>query len=251
MRHYVAFSGAVLTLGLFASSAEAQAEAVAGSSFARAGTLAVGAERMFGYTRTTLTTQQEQPPSDVETTTTLNRFTLLGRPSFVTQFQSPYSTPRIGIDFFPIDGLSFGGSITYVSESGETERESPAGSQTQDADPSSGFLISPRVGYGIMFSDLFGIWPRAGITYFTTSSENRNAQGQTTSETNVNGLALTVEVPLILSPIDHVGFTIGPTLDIPLSGSAETDPTDPADPTSETDVKFMDIGLHAGLLVWF
>lgn len=251
MRRCVAFCGAVMTLALIGSKAQAQEAMAPGTSFARAGTLAVGAERMFGYVHTTLKTQSEQPPSDTERTITLNRFSLLGRPSYSTQFQSPYSTPRIGIDFFPIDGLSFGGSITYVSESGEAEVETPAGSQSQDLDPASGFLISPRVGYGIMFSDIFGIWPRAGVTYFTASSENRNDAGQTTSESNVNGLALTVEVPLILSPIDHVGFTIGPTLDIPLSGSSEVDPTDPADQTTESDVKFTDIGVNAGLLVWF
>ncbi len=252
MRHCVVIGAAALTLSLASSQAQAQEAAAAlGSSFGRAGTLAVGAERMFGYVHTTLKTQQEQPPSDQERTITLNRFTLLGRPTYSTELQSPYSTPRIGIDFFPIDGLSFGGSLTYVSESGETETKGPAGSQSQDLDPASGFLISPRVGYGLMFNDIIGIWPRAGITYFTASSENKNAAGQTTSESNVNGLAVTVEVPLILSPVDHVGFTVGPTLDIPLSGGSETDPTDPADPTSESDVKFMDIGLNAGLLVWF
>ena len=251
MRQCVAFCGAVLTLGLIVSQAQAQEAATLGSSFGRAGTVAIGAERMFGYVHTTLKAQSEQPPSDQETTTTVNRFSLLGRPSYSTQFQSPYSTPRIGIDFFPIDGLSVGGSITYVSESGETETEGPAGNQSQDLDPASGFLISPRVGYGLMFNDVFGIWPRAGITYFTASSENKNDAGQTTSESNVNGLAVTLEVPLILSPVDHVAFTIGPTLDIPLSGGSETDPTDPAQATRESDVKFMDIGLNAGLLVWF
>jgi hypothetical protein len=251
MRHRVAFCAAALTLGLTGSQALAQEAAVGGSSFGRAGTLAVGAERMFGFARASIKVKQEQPPSDEEQTTTVNRFSFLGRTHFSTQFPSPYSTPRIGIDFFPIDGLSFGGSLTYVSESGETESESPAGSQSEDTDPTSGFLISPRVGYGVMFTDVFGIWPRAGITYFTANEENINAMGQTTSESNVNGLAFTLEVPLILSPINHVGFTIGPTLDIPLSGSSENDPTDPADPTTEFDVKITDIGISAGLLVWF
>jgi hypothetical protein len=250
MRHRLAFCAA-LVFGLTHARAQAQEAAALGSSFARAGTVAIGAERMFGFSRSSLTVQQEQPPSDTEATTTLNRFSLLGRTAFSPQFPSPYSTPRFGIDFFPIDGLSFGGSLTYVTESGETETETPAGSQTEDTDPGSGFLISPRVGYGLMFSEVFGIWPRGGITYFTAGEENKNAAGQTTSESTIKGLAATIEVPLIISPVDHVGFTIGPTLDIPLSGSSETDPTDPADATTEFDVKFMDIGVHAGLLVWF
>jgi hypothetical protein len=250
MRHCAAFCVATLTMGLIGSRAQAQ-EAAPGTTFARAGTLAVGAERMFGYSRASLTMKQEQPPSDEETTITSNRFSLLGRTAFSPRVPTPYSTPRFGVDFFPIDGLSVGGSLTYVSESGETETEGPDGSETRDIDPASGFLISPRVGYGIMFTDVFGIWPRAGVTYFTASEENKNNAGQTTSESNINGLALTVEVPLILSPINHVGFTVGPTVDIPLSGSAEMDPTDPEDATTETDAKFMDIGVNAGLLVWF
>src|SRR5688572_30338674 len=110
MRQCVAFCGAALTLGLVASQARAQDAAALGSSFGKAGSVAVGAERMFGYVHTTLDVKSQQPPSDQETTTTVNRFSLLGRPSYSTEFQSPYSTPRLGIDFFPIDGLSVGGS---------------------------------------------------------------------------------------------------------------------------------------------
>jgi hypothetical protein len=251
MRRCVGFCIATLTLALIGSPALAQEAAAPGTTFARAGTLAVGAERMFGYSHSRLTFQQEQPPSDTETTITSNRFSLLGRTAFSPRVPSPYSTPRFGIDVFPIDGLSVGGSLTYVSESGETETEGPNGSETRDIDPASGFLISPRVGYGIMFTDVFGIWPRAGVSYYTASEENKNNAGQTTSESSINGLALTVEVPLILSPVNHVGFTIGPTVDIPLSGSAEVDQTDPADATTESDFKFMEIGVNAGLLVWF
>jgi hypothetical protein len=238
----------------FAASTALAQQAGMGSSFATAGTLAVGAERLFGFTHSSFKVEDENPPpaGTTTSTTTVDTFSVLGKTPFSTdQFSSPYSTPRFGIDFFPIDGLSLGGSLTYIGQSGETEVEEAGQSQSADNDSATGFLIAPRVGYGIMFNDIIGLWPRGGITYFVVNVDNRNSQGVTTSERTLNGLALSVEVPLILSPIDHVAFTVGPSLDFPLSGTIESDPVDPASPTQETDFKVTDIGVNAGLLVWF
>ena len=244
--------------GALAQEAAVQANAAlpaagVGSTFGMAGTLALGADRLFGYTHSIVKVEDEQPApiGTVTITNTVDTISLLGKTPFSTgQFGSPYSTPRLGIDFFVIDNLSIGGSLTYVSESGEGETEGAGQSVSADLDSSSGFLISPRVGFGMMFNEAIGIWPRGGITFFTVSTERKDNTGATTSEVSLNGLALTVEVPFILSPADHVAITLGPTLDFPLSGSSEVDPAGPT-PSTEIDVKITDIGLNAGLLTWF
>jgi len=242
-----------LAVAMSVSFAAPAALAQQGTTFATAGTLAVGAERLFGFTHTTIKVEDDTPPPTRTNTTSLNTFSVLGKTPFSTiPISSPYTTPRVGIDYFIIDGLSLGGSLTYIGQSGEEEQEVPGQpTENADIDSASGFLISPRVGYGIMFTPIIGLWPRGGITYFTVNVDNRNGQGVKTSETTLNGLALSVEVPLILSPIDHVAFTVGPSLDFPLSGKVENDPVDPADPTTENKLKFTDIGINAGMLVWF
>jgi hypothetical protein len=115
------------------------------------------------------------------------------------------------------------------------------------------FLIAPRVGYALMFSDMFGIWPRGGITFFSrkVSQQNFNAgTGGTTEQTDsVNGFSLTVEVPFIISPVEHIGITIAPTLDFPITGSGSREET--GQPTVDSTVKTTDFGISAGLLTWF
>src|SRR6185503_15220765 len=67
-----------------------------------------------------------------------------------------YQAPRIGFDYFIINGLSLGGSFTIVSIS-------------TDAGSGTDILFAPRVGYAYMFSDMFGIWPRGGFSYWHQS----------------------------------------------------------------------------------
>jgi hypothetical protein len=106
-----------------------------------------------------------------------------------------YTMPRLGIDFFIIDGLSLGGSV--VIWAGDDDR-------VDGDDDFGGIMFEPRVGYAINFSDSFGIWPRGGLTIWNIE--------------DFDGMALTAEAMFYGIPGDQWGFLFGPTLDIELVG---------------------------------
>jgi hypothetical protein len=95
-----------------------------------------------------------------------------------------------------------------------------------------------------MFSDSAGIWPRGGITYLGSSSENDAG----TFETSVSLLALTIEAPLVLTPAPHAAILLGPTLDLGLSGTQEVTT---GGASAEADVKGTDWGVQGGVMIWF
>ncbi len=119
--------------------------------------------------------------------------------------QTPFEVPRFAFDIFVIDSLSVGGSIGYASYDYEDD---PGDGE----DEYSEFIFSPRVGYVIMFSDVFGFWPRGGFTYHSRSHDD----GQ-----DDNGFAFTAEAAFVVVPTDHFGFWFGPTFDIDFTGEAE------------------------------
>jgi hypothetical protein len=161
-----------------------------------------------------------------------------------------YSVPRLAFDYLPIDGLTVGASLGFFTLSGESELEAAGMTQTQELGSSNGFLIVPRVGYAYLFTPMIGVWPRAGLTIVGASGESANNLVETSS----NRFAVTIEVPLVIAPVPHAGFTLAPTFDIGVAGSDEVtvrDPNTGAQTTTEVDVTGNDFGLQAGLFLYF
>ena len=205
------------------------------------GTFAIGAERLMGFA---VSTELEEDENDNERKSKNTSFYFLGSGTDPLLGAPIWVSPRIGFDYFVIDSLSIGGSLVYVSNSGQVET-TPAGGQTTDADRSSNaFLISPRVGYAYMFSEMVGIWPRGGFTYVTGGSDNG-------VKSNRNVFALSIEGMLTIVPVPHAGFIVGPTLDFPFAGSGEDDPTGPAPATDIDKYRVTTFGIQAGIFVWF
>jgi hypothetical protein len=243
MRMIRRISSVAVALTVSFSAAVAGAQAAPGG-FGSAGQFTIGAERLFGYASSHQKTEREQPNGTRTDTETINRFSLLA-------FHGPsvYSNPRVGFDYFVIDKLSVGGSLAFMTEGGENETENPGQpTVTNDRPSTTAFLFAPRAGYALMFNDTIGFWPRGGFSYYSISTED--TEGGFTSEVSENGLALTLEALFIIAPIPHVGFTVGPTLDLGLTGSRDIEPPAPAG-TIEQDRNVTDIALHAGIAVWF
>jgi hypothetical protein len=71
-------------------------------------------------------------------------------------------------------------------------------------------------------------------------------------ESSGNLLAFTLEVPVVISPSPNAAITVGPTLDLGLSGGTESKRTAAGvTVTTKTNNKGTDIGLQAGLTVAF
>jgi hypothetical protein len=194
------------------------------SGFARSGLLVFGADRLFGVLHTSMTIGED----DAETTNSSTEISLLTRGA---EIASPYAAPRLTFDGFVTDGLSVGGTFGVTAES--TEAELPTGTE-QDGPSETVIIIGGRVGYGYMFSDTVGIWPKLGLTYFTDTIEASNGD-----ETDIDGLAFSADVMLVIAPVPHFGFTVGPVMDVGVTGEV-----------AEVDATITDLGLMAGIAGW-
>lgn len=79
--------------------------------------------------------------------TWVNQF--LGAPG-----QVPFDTPRVGFDYFVIDGLSVGGHLGF----GFYVWDNNGGS-----DSDAWIALMPRVGYAFSLTDKLTFWPRLGL----------------------------------------------------------------------------------------
>jgi hypothetical protein len=185
-----------------------------------------------------------------DTTGTVNRTTISFLGSAYAGVANVYSLPRIAFDFFPINGLSLGGSLALINISSKSKTESQGISVERDDGSIFGFRCSPRVGYAAMFSPKVGIWPRGGITYLSMKTSSGDSSND--SSATLSHVALTIEAPLVISPVPHTAIYVGPTLDLGLGGSNKTS-TDVGGTTTESSVDRTgtDIGVQAGLGLYF
>lgn len=150
---------------------------------------------------------------------------------------NPFDVPRLALDYFVADRISIGGSLAYASMN-----DGEDGGEGFGADSTSAFLFSPRVGYSLMFSEMFGFWPQGGATYYTSS------QDETFSE---KGLSLTINLPFVISPANHLAFLAGPYLDLGLYGNIDYDGGRGGQaPPPDHDRTYRSIGVQFGLLGW-
>ena len=211
--------------------------------FGSAGQFAISADRLTGVSHTSIKTELGEVTS-TQSMTTITLFT-----NTLGDRTSAYSAPRLGGDYFVIDGLSLGAAIGIIHSTSSFEQEQDGTSVETDGPSRTGFLIYPRVGYALMFQDNFGFWPRGGLTYASASSTTEAANGDE-GKVSQSAFALSLEALFLFSPVPHVAFTGGPTLDLGLSGSYEDDDPGPGD-SEEYDIKATDIGLQFGITAFF
>lgn len=208
----------------------------------------VSGERLFGLTVTS--TSATRTVNNVETESNVDYTTVNFLANGLSSETTNYGISRVGLDFLPIDGLTVGAALGFFTASGEVENKAGNQSQTTDAPSYSGFLLAPRAGYAFMFTPLLGIWPRGGMTFVHLGTES----GSGNTELSATIYALTLEVPLVITPLPHAGFSVGPLIDLGLGGSSKVTTTDPmtnTKTTTKSDVVGTDFGIQAGLFVYF
>lgn len=241
--------------GLFVVATTTVASAQTGPRFGGSGQLVLSGERLFGLASSTATTEQMGTEVDVTTTS----IDIGVRPS-----QSPWSSPRFALDGFVIDGLSLGGGLGFSMSS--LSAGADVNGASADVDLASGWtiVVAPRVGYAYMFSDTVGIWPRAGLSLFFGSAtlETNVLDGQdldgdgmpdvtvSAPEVSLHGIAVTAEVPLVITPAEHFAILLAPTLDFGVAGGASSDDSG-AGASAEQDITITDLGIQIGLAGWF
>ncbi len=198
------------------------------------GQISLGAERLFGLNFGSVKTEGDGGAESTQSATDIGLLFNGGGPT-------PYTTPRLALDYFVADGVSIGGSIGFISHSGKTESKTGGTTVSQDDPAVTAFAIAPRVGYVIPLTDGVDLWARGGITYWSSTTEG---VGDNAPDLKTSGLGLGLEGLFVISPIEGFGISIGPTIDFGLTGTAEMGDAD-------SDLTATNFGLNAGLVGWF
>lgn len=164
-------------------------------------------------------------------------------------YQEPafFTVPRIGLDYVLTPHLTLGGDLVVFVTTGAsyttTQNRVTGTTVTENgSDQQVIFGLAPRVGYILHLNDLFSLWLRGGLSFY---SEGDTASAGTNPGMGVNQFALDLEPELVITPLSHVGISLSPTLDLPLVGQVWHDPN----LTANSAVLYF--GIDASLLVYF
>lgn len=115
---------------------------------------------------------------------------------------------RPAVDWFFADSISVGGfvGVEYTS--------TPGGS-------SSVISIGPRIGYNLPLSERLSIWPKAGFSFASTSTDIDDIGGVDGDEETNTAIQLNLFVPVMFHPVQHFFLGFGPALDADLSGDSK------------------------------
>jgi len=129
------------------------------------------------------------------------------------------------VQYFVINGLSLGGVVVF---DWTQAKDSTAGSSATTV---TSFGIGPTVGYNVWITPgTLSLWPQAEFLFTDVSvsgSSTTTTTGgiTTTSSTPSNSgtvMTLGLFVPLLIHPVKHFHFGVGPYLDVDLSSKVSS-----------------------------
>lgn len=173
-----------------------------------------------------------------------------------------YTVPRVGLDYTIVPNVTLGGDLVVFftlgsSTGGETDFSNGTTTTTSTSAPKTTlFGFAPRGGYILGLSNMFSLWLRGGLSFYTVSQKttgNGNGNGNDVTTTNSNHqFSLDLDPQFVFTPIPHVGFTAGLTVDIPFAGghSTEVDNGGTTNTFSASASTFY-MGVTVGMLAYF
>jgi len=247
--------GATLSVLVCGSIASAQTK----GSFGQQGEFIFSAERLmplFSFSSISQDATAGMLPggvSKISTTTTTTALSFFQGGAFFQGAQPPqesgFTLPRLGFDYVLVPSVTVGGDLIFYSTLGghvTQEQDMNGGASTTATNPSGSLLafgIAPRGGYLLPLTDLFTLWLRGGFTFYTETTKTPVGANNTVSE-STNQFALDLDPELVITPLPHVGVTVGITTDIPIAGGRSIN-----NDSAGSSVLFF--GVEGGLLVWF
>jgi hypothetical protein len=263
-------------LGVTLAGSQALAQP-AGAEFGRQGEFIFSADRLFGFFAFT-SDKVDVPDANAQShniTTNQTSFSFFWGSNgsfFPTLVQggggafnlSPgtstfYSVPRLGFDYTIIDNLTIGGNLILFFTVGSSNNEHiQRGNATTDNSVSNpGVLVfgfAPRVGYIINVSPLLSLWLRGGLSYYRGQAKdvNNNVNPQVTTTDSADTFGIDFDPQLVISPVPHFAFTVGPALDVGFGGHLTHDvQTGSTDQNTSVNYSQVNFAVNAGLLGWF
>ena len=135
------------------------------------------------------------------------------------QAPNPAAIPRAGLDVILGNGLTLGGSLGYIATSGETKRPQDDASVTVESASTNGYILAPRLGFLIETGPVVSIWLRGGLTVYSYSIETPDFETSPRQEISAQGTQVTLEPALVVTPIDHFGFSASIAIDQAMTGN--------------------------------
>jgi hypothetical protein len=248
--------GAMLGVLLATPLASAQGK----GSFGQQGDFILSADRLlplFSFTSVSQVAPGAPGPGVSKVTNTDAQTALSFFQGGTPPLQTFFTFPRVGLDYVLIPNVTIGGDLLFYTTLGghhTTETDLTNGSSTTDTTASGSMLtfgIAPRGGYILPLSELFSLWLRGGLFFYTSSVKTpEGAAGTMTESTNQFGIDL--DPQLVFTPIPHFGITGGLTADIPIAGGHSiTHETPNASTTDSAGSSIFFFGVTAGLIGWF
>ena len=202
----------MLVSGLAASSARADDLHIQGRVIVSVDRLSP----LFSYSRI------RQDQGNDSTTSSTSSISLLwsGEP---TDF---YDIPRLGVDYVVARNISIGGNLFATLPMSSTRSQTQNGTTTsRDGAKLNAFGIGVRGGYIMPLAPKVSFWGRGGLSYARVGTTNPPGGNGNDVSNSVSQWGLSLEPLFVISPAPHFGFTIGPVLDIPLSGNQHSEVT--------------------------
>lgn len=251
---------------LVATTSDAQAAGHA-NGLGEKGELIISADRLvplFGYTHSSVTIPGNNNNGQIRETSVNASGTsfLFGKDvSSYDGFGQPFnvhSIPRVAFDITIIDKLTLGMGFAFAfGFGGSVKAEQVIGpnatrTTTVDAPTSTMFGIAPRVGYIIPLGDVLAIWPRGGFAFYSVSFKqdvtNNNNGVVTTDKTTDTVFSIDLDPQLAIIPTEHFFFTVGPMLNIPLTGGRSHTISQAGRSTQDDqDISILHFGIHASI----
>jgi hypothetical protein len=228
-RRWIPFVGIVVACVGLEQSASAQAR------FGDKGQLAITAENLFSFS----SDRAAQSFPDGDHSVTNSRFGFL-----YSQGAPTPRGPQVGGHYFIIPSLSLGATLGYEARGGSfTQPVGNRGLVTQDLDSTSTFVFMPKVGYALMLTDVLGFWFRGGPGFFRVGTTDAIDTRVKDSDTF---WLLSLDAYFVWSPVQHLGFYVGPQADISFAGSHSH--TDDNLVETSRNASYRSIGLGLGII---
>jgi hypothetical protein len=260
-----ALSSVALAVGLLALAPTAHAAGDA-EGFGDKHQLIISADRLLpviGYTHASQTTSQNG--IDITSSNSGVGIGILWSQSLALSngtIPDVQTIPRVAFDYTIIDHLTLGGALALgfgLDSKNSNESVTNSVKTTAKTDGPSAWAIgfAPRVGYVLPFSEHWAFWPRAGVGIYHVSSHQdavTNNGNNNNNETTVSDtlLSLDLDPQLVLTPMQHLFLTLGPTVNIPLTGTRSVDTTNGSQSVSvSNDISLFRIGLNVSIGGWF
>jgi hypothetical protein len=204
---------------------------------------------MFGLYYVTTETGPSPSPTSTSSVLSGTSVNLLGGSQ--TGSIDPFGLASLSVHGVVGPGVTIGGGVGIQSDSGTED----AGTPTSSEITITTVAVSPRVGYILSATKSISVWFRGGITYSSMTFEQQSQcpPGAIiclgTVSSTISLVALSLDPMLVIAPIPHVAFLVGPAFDFGLSGNQATT-VQGGSASSDRDRKASSYGVAAGLAVF-